>query len=475
VIALKMVKTGDFNPHWFRKPTFPIYLIASGYAVGYLHACSKLEMSHTQEISSQVFPFYANRTVVLPSRVLYSGLSVLTMLFIGIIAFKIYKVESLLFLTPLILSFSTLYLYLSWSYLNVDIVGCFFSILLLFFLFQSLDTKNVLAKGILAGVLCGATVASKYNLFPIMVPCILCFILYHRERWMALSLLMIGSTVVTFVLLAPYTLFDLPVFLEFTGKEVRHYQEGHKGHDGQPGIGQLLYYLGALREDFGWILSGLGAFGVVYMFRLQWEKTLILLSYPATLLLFMCAQKVHFPRNIVSVYVLMSLAVALGVVGIFRKMCPLLAKQRYFNAHPVLRCLCVGGAIGLIAALTLPVRKIASAYDLHPESRNVATTWIRDNVPGGSTILIPKELSIDPRALQGDYRVGTVTLSDENISVAEIQNQYKGAYILIPRFRDEKSNEALRTVQPIEEFGDREIGPNGLGKGSNPRFAIAKL
>ncbi len=301
--ALNMLKTGDFNPHRFNKPTLPTYLMASGFAVGYLHACSRLELKHVRDIGSNAYPFYRHKTVVFPARVLYAGLSVLTLVFIGIVGYRAFRIHSILFLAPLVLSVSSLYLHLSWSYLNVDIVGCFFAVSLLFFLCESFDTKHTTVLAVVSGLLCGLTVGSKYNLFPIIVPCLLFFLLYHRERWIRLSLLAVGTAVVSFVVTTPYALLDLPTFLEHVGYEVRHYKQGHEGFDGEPGLAQFLYYVKALRVDFGWFLTSLAVAGLLYMHRLDWRKSAVLVSFPVCFLLYMSAQRVHFVRNIVGLLI----------------------------------------------------------------------------------------------------------------------------------------------------------------------------
>lgn len=195
--AQVMLHTGDLNPHWFKYPTLPTHLTAACLTVGYLYACSQLELKSVSEIGSVVYPYYTHPNVVLPAKLLFSLLSILSLVFVGLIGLRAFGRRSLLFLIPLSLSMSSLYLQQSWSYLNVDIVGCFFVMCVMLLLFRDLDEKGVFRRCIVLGVLCGLTISSKYSLFLIALPCSLHLLLYDWKRWPARCLIVIGAMIVT--------------------------------------------------------------------------------------------------------------------------------------------------------------------------------------------------------------------------------------------------------------------------------------
>jgi hypothetical protein len=135
--AANILRTGDWNPHQFEYPTLPIYLVTASFAAGYLDACATKAVKRVADIGSVSFPYYTHRRVVRPARALFAFLSVVSIGLCGLIGYRLSQDPRVLLVAPLLLCSSVSYLELSWRYLNVDIVGCFFVTALLAFLFEN--------------------------------------------------------------------------------------------------------------------------------------------------------------------------------------------------------------------------------------------------------------------------------------------------------------------------------------------------
>jgi len=498
-----MLKTGDFNPHRFKKPSLPVYMMAAAFAVGYSQACSRLELENIREIGVAGYPFYPHGTVVFPARALYALLSVITMVFIGVVAFRLTRLPCLMFLVPLLLSVSDFYLSYSWSYLNVDIIGCFFAVALVFFLIGAYDAQHSVLTAVVAGALCGLAVGSKYNYGLLLLPCLLYYLLRHRARWLTLSLLTFGVMSITFLLTTPYALLDVPSFLNGVGFELHHYAGGvsrHAANELEPGLAQAWYYIGSMSDSFGWALPLFAVVGVFYTFRLDWGRALVVLSFPVSFLMYMSSQRLHFLRNILPLHIFFAFAAAIGLLAGHRLLvwafgkvpfpgCPRgpsdAAEHSRGQSHlwpPQAwgRCLLSRGAastviLTVLISASLPWGRIAKAYDLAPESRNVAIAWIQNNIDDGSTLVIARELAMDVQALLKNYEVVEVAFKKQQIDPTKLKKMYRDVYILAPEFVNEQDNSLFNTTRALERFGTHKVKGGKISvSGGDPSFVITK-
>ncbi len=533
--ALNIIQTGDLNPHRFTKPSVPAYLMAVGFALGFLHSAGKYEVKRVKEIGSAGYPFYKNKTAAFMPRLIFAFLSVLVLVFIGFIGYRIFNVPLLIFLAPLILSISDLYLHMSWNHLNVDIVGCFFIFALLLFLIRAYDVPtNGYFIAIVAGLLCGLTLGSKYNLFPVFLPCFLYLIFNHQQRWVTLSIITLSTMMITFAATSPYVIFDFPSFINGAGHEVRHYAappsetwKQHYASSGEPGWPQFLFYSKNIVSAYGWLLSFFAFIGFVSAFRFDWKKASIILSFPLVFLIYMCQQEVHFTRNIVSVHVVFALLAAYGLVVVYRlltvALChsQLIVKQagsnsllpssghpkpkqgvhflnaiwhhslttsssesfntvRKSSANSTRRLIALYVGVFLISvvlvSVSLPWDGIRDAYDTHKESRNDVTAWIKKNLPQDSTILVASDLHLDTRPLEKNYIVSTVSVQSLKRHLRTGSQTSKGTYIIRPDFKEKWLIENFKDSKTLVHYQGHVVPKNiSASKVLNPGIAVIKL
>lgn len=271
---------------------------------------------------------------------------------------------------------------------------------------------------------------------------------------------------------------DFKAFLSGVGAEAYHYKRGHKGFDGEPGLPQLLYYLKAIAGDFGWASPWLAILGIFYMFRMDWRKGAVLISFPLAYVLYMSTQRVHFLRNITCLLPFFSLFLAVGLLAAYRMSRAGLARLDGRSKHRRMAMFAMVGAGILLLVLSPPWSRINKAYHSPPESRNVAQAWAKANIPEGATLFIPLELGMNSKIFKKTHRVVGFSLKSDKIAVTQKElEKHKGAYIFLPRTRKGKWRSFSDSLQRLKEFGTRAVRadadePVTLG---DPRFWIAKL
>ncbi len=128
-----------------------------------------------------------------------------------------------------------------------------------------------------------------------------------------------------------------------------------------------------------------------------------------------------------------SLCAAMGLVGASRLLWTGLARMAFLGRW---RKLTFAGMMGcgiLAVGLSLPWSQIRVAYELSPDSRNVAVAWMTANIPEGSILLVPRELEMDTRDLTS-YKVVEYSLKRATrAAIDALLTRHEGAYAVIPR------------------------------------------
>lgn len=489
--AIRILKTGDFNPHRFTYPTLPLYITTAAMSMGYVLAASHLELINTAEIGSSCFPYYTHSKVVLPAKFLLAILSVIAALFMGIMAFQIFENYYLLFFVPLVISLSDIYFLYSHKYLNVDIVGTFFIVTLYFYLFYFFKKDTNLTKAVIPGFLCGLVIACKYSLFFIVIPPILTVLFFSKKQRIYRISLIFCFMLLGFFLAVPYSLLDFSTFLNDIGNMGYHYKSGHQGFEGIPGIPQLVYYLKVLIGDFGYWTVLFAAVGLITAAVKTWKKTLVLLSFPLSLLIYMSLQKVHFIRNILALYGFYALFAAIGILGLYELLRQILQRSRIsiFLNKPKNRYLTSLILVAILFVICFPVLRPIQWAGIKPDSRNLAVKWIKKNIGTGSILIVPDELCLYTGHLEKDYKVVKTEFGklewDKFFQDLKPSGQ---VHVLMPQFSFERRrpqgekladrlNELHKKIEVIKLFPGKVVLINSSipVPGGNPTFSIGRL
>lgn len=486
--AMNILRTGDWNPHRFTKPSVQVYLATFGLSLGVLRSDPDGQAIDTvRDLKGDAYPYYEQVMPILTARQLFAWVS-MGALILGV--FIVHRMNGSRIATGVALLLATLspyFFWMSWSYVNADVVGVFFAIATIAYLVAKAGGEHPYRFAAIAGVLCGLTVGSKYNLFPILLPATVALFLFHRRQWMLATVLLGTCSVVTFLVTTPYAVLDYPAFMHSLKFEARHYATGHRGRTFGAGIPMFMAYGRDFVAQLGWGVIGLGGLGAFALTKRDVRRAALVLTYPVVLLIYMSMQRTFFERNLLIWYLLLPILVGPGLVFA----CETLEAftQRNFSqvkaraAHRAFAAL----VPCLVLAVGGPWAKVAKGFDSsHVESRKEVIPWLLEALPQKTELLVPKQLAFDARPLEQHLTIKR--FDAKGTTVTELRKKYPKAVVLVPEFakdRDEHLDldDLGRKQKRLTEFGQHALktehssahrrviyAPKG-----NPRFAVVQL
>jgi len=488
--AFVAVAGGSFHPSNFNYPSLPAYLAAGGMAVGFLRAAGRMEIKEVQAIGNVGYPYYQTPGVVQGARQLFALLSVIALAATGVSAWLALRRPVLILLAPLILLSSSLYFNSGWTYLNVDIVGACWVMVTIAACLLGTRHPSIGRLAVIPGAFAGLAAASKYSLAVVVLPVLLAagFQFAGARRLQAWSAAL-AAMVAAFLVAVPYSLLDLPAFLNGVAFDLYHYAAGHAGFEGPPGLSQLLYYVRYLAFDFGAVGVMLSLLGVGVCAAADWRRAAVLATFPVVLLWLLTAQTVHFTRNALSLYPLVAIFAACGLVALHGWVVRLISRLRWLPRVLAARGSVIVGLVLVIAAV--PWVHLVDHFRDRTDSRNRARAWIETRLPRDWTIVIPTDLGFDARPLEADERrvmvVDLAAVGDADALQSLLGEVPAPALIMVPRWgadtrfagqeRANVLNDLARQWRVIESFGTNAVlvnyaNPVPFG---DPAFAVAVL
>ena len=387
--AIKMLQTGDLNPHFFRWPSLPFYL--------------QLGVSLPQFLSGVSNGVYTDLKSIVPAGFFLAGrqLSALfgtaTILVTFLLGKRLYgSVVGLL----AALTLAVLPLHAEHShYVTPDVEVTFFATLTLL-LAAYIYTEGQFRWYAWAGVAAGLTLGTKYNVGIVLLVVILAHFLTPADRrgkfgWLAAS---VGLAALTFLVTTPFAVLDLLGFLNEIAFQVRHYTI--VGHGNASEGASWSAYLRDFWEQ-GFVsqaaILALGSVGLA-LWR-QRREDWLMLTLPITGYFFFSAAKVHFARNLLPLLPPLAILSAVTLVAVAGWLTGRLKWER-----PVRQ-------IGLILVLWLAFFAIClqntlltDRYYLQPDTRQQAGQWIVANLPVGARLRMEQDTPILPT---GRYKDST--------------------------------------------------------------------
>ncbi len=395
--TVRMVQSGDFNPHYFHKPSLHFYLRMPVVAFGFLSAVRKGEIRKVKEIRTKDafgiggYAFSASHPgIVKWNRAFSVLLHLATLAVVYGLCMATGLSSGLSFFCTLLFIFSRTGLENS-TIIGVDVVVTFFAALTGLLSVISAKTRSVKMLALTA-LVAGLTVSSKYNALPIvLLPCVSLFYFRSGKAFATLLLVPLG-----FFIGSPYIFSELPLFLDHFAYEIWHYGiAGHDGHQAEPGVEQAFFYLNwLLRDGFGPLGGVLTLVGFVAAFTKKGTYRLLVVLFPFTFLLLMISQRANFTRNMLVVLPYLALfpgyfLSALSETCIpFRKFIP-----------PLL-------VVGTLFTLTVTGLSYRSSLVEKLDSRHVFEDWSRANINDESDMGCAGELWLCPQ-LTKQLRCGT--------------------------------------------------------------------
>ncbi len=416
--AARMIRNGNGHPHYFRYPTLPIYVATSSFLIGRI-----IDGDTESPVGYAGWPFYDRPRVVGTARVIFALLSVGAIAFASLAAARAFRAPKLLILSPLFLSLSGVFLTQSWVYLNVDIVGAFVCSFAVWFMLKQRDCESLMQRAIIPGLLTGLAVGSKFYLGLVGLP----FALILMEKRFRKNVLRNGLviallTIVGFLLSTPYAVLDFDAFWNGLLTEVRHYGDGNVGRDrvGDAGWPQAVYYLKILRNELGLVTLLAAVFGLVMGWKRNRREFALYLSFPLVLYVFLCTQRVNYPRNLTSTIIFLAPISGYGAIVAWEFVCNAFSRRRTADDEGGSTQREPGKGARLMAAIALallfmpllPWASVSVAYSIPRDSRLELESWINANASGATRVLIAEELLVDVRRLEVEFDVKVVPLRD---------------------------------------------------------------
>jgi len=488
--AARTIVTGTLHPYNFIYPSLPKYLAAVGMAVGFVRAAGQHEITEIQKLGNAGFPYYQTPRALQGARELFAFLSVVTLAAIGVAGWLAFRKPAAILLSPLVLAASPLFFYHSWTYLNVDIVGACFVVLTLVACLHAIGQPSIQRSALVPGVCAGLATGSKYTLALVIVPVLLAIQMYvPAGRRVQACLAAIAAMAAAFLIAVPYSLLDIPLFLNGVAFSAAHYSGGHVGAEGEPGLAQLAYYARHFASDFGAVGAALAVLGVLAFGIADWRRAVVLFSFPFGLIWLLVAHRVRFARNVLGLHPMIAMAVAYGIVAVhgwaMRE-----AHRRGWTSPRVERP--VSLLVGLLlVVVAIPATHVRDQFRDRTDSRKLAQAWIESRLPPDWTIVIPSQLAFDARGLEArGFHVVDVNLqSAANADALRglLSGVQEPAVILVPRWGADSRfsgqeiadalNEVSRHWRVEKTFGTNPVlvnysQPNPSG---DPAFAIATL
>ncbi|MBI5433268.1 MAG: glycosyltransferase family 39 protein [Planctomycetes bacterium] len=389
--AVRILRTGDLNPHVFNYPSLDIYVLAAVDAV--------LEPLGVLLVEARATPehYVVARALVLLS----SALTIFASACLGSRCFGPrvgVATAAVLAVAPLPTTFS----YVA----RVDATVALWAVLATLCAMRILLEPPRKRDYVLAAVCVGCAIGSKYTAVLAALPVALAHFLGEgslgRPAWRRLAWFAV-LVPLCFLASTPYALLDHDGFRAQLGFVRDAYRVGVPGHTsgGSTSYGANLRELG---ESLGVALSALAVLGVWSAARRDPRRALVMLAFPIGLVALLGAYSSHFARNLVGATPFVAVFAAVGLASVVVALRGALARlvkgsagagspsagsPRACSASRERTFVACVVALACAAALLEPASVSAEALRLArvPDARGAASEWLLANVPPGSRVL----------------------------------------------------------------------------------------
>ncbi len=419
--AFEMLRTGSLNPGWFGHPgTTTLYALALiMLAVGGLGLATG-RFANADAFAAAV---YADPgLLVLPARlfIVLCGVACVWLTYrigkrlggvrVGLVA------AAMLAVNAVHIEYSQI--------IRTDIQAS------LFMLFGAMSALAIADAGrrrdyILAGIFTGLACATKWPAATIGLTVVYAYV--HRARQgkgrgrdVALFAFVAAATL---FLVSPYLLLDQAAVLKNLSGEARPL---HPGATGGGLIGNLGWYVtGPLLSSMGIGALLLAALGLVWGAGKDRRWALVILPFCMVFLLLIAAQSLRWERWIIPLLPFAAIAAA-------RALCSLVELSPAIGRHRLV----LPAATLLLLAPMLATARIEATERRH-DTRQIASAWLREHVPAGSSVLI-EHAGFDLLAARWRLRfplgsAGCVDVDDMlggRMGYSEVEDRRRGAAIV---------------------------------------------
>ncbi len=384
--AVRIIKTGDFNPHFFDYPSFYIYVQVAVGVVRFLAGAVRGRWASLAQFAAADAYLWGRAVTAL------AGTATVWVLYL---AGRRWGARTAL-LGAALLAVMPLHVRES-HYVLTDVPVTLFVTFAFLLSLRAHERPNARAFAI-AGASAGLAAATKYNgAIAFVMPLIACGMTpVVRPSRIVASLAAIGAFLAAFLIAAPYTLLDLPGFLNGFASLAAAYRA--PWHGATP---IFLIYLKHLRNAWHWpatlLVAGGLALGATRAIkgpgRVKWT---LAIGFPLVYFWFISQQSLVYGRYLLPILPLLSLLAAGAVVSGVSQL------RRYRIPRSVRNALIV--ALVLLAIVPPAYSSIAfDAMIARTWTTKQAYDWVLAHVPPGSRITIETEELMLPDRYRVDH------------------------------------------------------------------------
>ncbi len=302
--AVRMLQTGDFNPHFFDYPSFYIYVQMIVAVCHFLIGAVRGQWPSLGSVTAGDFYLWGRAVTAL--------VGTATVFLLHLAGLR-WGARTALLSAALL---AVMPLHVRESHFVLTDVPVTFFVTLTFLLSLVAHERATLGPFLAAAAAAGLATATKYNgLLALVMPLIACWMTLSVKpsRWLV-SLAIMATAALCFLLVVPYSVLDLPTFLDqFARLSTAYNLPTRPSH-------QFLSYLKHLRNAWHWpaslmVIGGL-ILGLVRAIkgpgRVKWT---LLIVFPTLYMAFVSRQSLLYGRYLLPMVPFLSLLAAAAVVS----------------------------------------------------------------------------------------------------------------------------------------------------------------
>lgn len=382
-IAQQMLKTGDLNPHYFRKPTLLIYANALLYVPYYLvnkangRFTAPADIPAVQRTNMGVGYIGAPDAVVM-GRALTAVIGVVGVFVLWLLARRITGSPAVALVAALLLAISPVNV-IQGHYIETN---AFLVLALLGVLWASLRLleRGTRADYLLAGFLTGVAMTCKY-------PGVVGFVIPLAAHWLRSGRKIVRdrnliacclAVPVGFLLFTPFALLDPVSFVLGAGSEAAHYAIGHEGAEGWAPF----WYIGYAVQGEG-IITLIAVIGGWLAWKRKDQPLLLVTAFALAYYIFISLFRVRNDRTFMPITPFLFLLGAWALLQLWQLSRATPAASRRLGAALGLGALLIAGIVVPGRVAYAATRKLTIV-----DSRETGRVWIEQHLPAGSHVAI---------------------------------------------------------------------------------------
>lgn len=187
-----------------------------------------------------------------------------------------------------------------------------------------------------------------------------------------------------FLLVCPYSILAWNEFIQGVLYEMRHMRMGHGELFLDTGSGHLYHIRVNLNASLGLPLLITSAFGIVWAFIKRRPQDVLLLTFILVYFGIVGCFKVRFARYLMPIIPPLCILTANGVCDVFTAVMRANVSRSFKR---IVRCIITVAFLFVLAYTALYSCAIVRVMIL-PDTRDLAASWVRKNIPHGSTIAV---------------------------------------------------------------------------------------